>query len=138
MSFEKKLVAIVNEKIEVGVAMNALAHASLALGAKLGEKECFLTHYVDKEQKCNWPLSGMPFIILKGTSGEIKKAILQAKQENILQIAFTDTMTLCASYEEQIFNTAQKTVDEFVYYAGVLYGDFEKVKTITKRLSLFR
>jgi len=105
MSFEKKLVAIVNEKIEVGIAMNALAHASLALGAKLGEKECFLTH---------------------------------AKQENILQIAFTDTMTLCASYEEQIFNTAQKTVDEFVYYAGVLYGDFEKVKTITKRFSLFR
>ncbi|MEN9781933.1 MAG: hypothetical protein RL208_83 [Pseudomonadota bacterium] len=138
MPFENKLVAIVNEKIEFGVAMNALAHISLALGAKLGKKECFLTDYIDKEQKFNWSISGMPFIILKGTSTEIKKAIFQAKEQNITQLGFTDTMTLCGTYEEQIFNTAQKTVDELVYYAGVLYGDFEKVKTITKRLSLFR
>ena len=47
-------------------------------------------------------------------------------------------MTLCDGYEEQIKNTSEKTLDEFIYYVGVLYGDFEKVKTITKRLSLFK
>ena len=136
--FKNKLVAIVNEKIEIGVAMNALAHASLAFGAKFKKKECFLTPYIDKERKILWEISGMPFIILKGNSNEIKKAILQAKEQNIFQLGFTDTLTLCDGYEEQIKNTSEKTLDEFIYYVGVLYGDFEKVKTITKRLSLFK
>ncbi len=136
--FKNKLVAIVNEKIEIGVAMNALAHASLAFGAKFGEEECFLLSYTDKEKQFTWPISGMPYIILKGTSSEIKKALLKAKEENIFQIGFTDTMTLCGGYEEQIKHTAEKTSEEFVYYAAVLYGDFEKIKTITKRFSLFK
>ncbi len=138
MAFENKLVAIVNEKIEIGVAMNALAHISFAMGANLGKEAAFLTPYIDKEQKINWPISGMPYIILKGTSSEIKKALLQAKEQEIAQLGFTDTMTLCGGYEEQIRNTAAKTLDEFVYYAAALYGDFEKVKQITKRLSLFK
>jgi hypothetical protein len=80
----------------------------------------------------------MPYIILKGMSSEIKKTVLQAQERGIIQIAFTDTMTLCGGYEEQIKHTATKTVEEFSYYAVVLYGDFEKVKQITKRLSLFK
>jgi hypothetical protein len=111
MTFQNKLVAIVNEKIEVGVAMNALAHASLAIGAKLGEEKISLVPYVDKDQKVNWKISGMPYIILKGTSGEIKKAVLQAKEAGITQVAFTDTMTLCGGFEEQIKHTANKTLE---------------------------
>ena len=133
----KKLVAIVNEKIEVGVAMNALAHCSLAIGAKIGENFACLTQYIDKNEEFNWPLSAMPFIILKGTSGEIKKAVRNAGEGNIQHTAFTDTAT-GGTWEEQILRTKEKTADEFTYYAAVLCGDFEAVKAITKKFSLFR
>lgn len=134
---KNKLIAIVNKEIEPGVVMNALAHASLAFGAKFGESELFLNNYSDKNKEFNWGISGMPYIILRGSSNEIKKSILKAKECGVFQLAFTDTMTLCGGHEEQIKHTAEKTIEEFIYYCGVLYGDFEKVKEITKRLSLF-
>ena len=135
MSFENKLVIIVNEKAEIGVAMNAVAHASLALGATIKEK-AMLTNYLDASNNV-WPMSAMPYIVLKGKSGEIRKAVTAAKEANILQIAFTQSMT-GGTYLEQIENTAKIKEEEHVYYAAVLFGDCETVKQITKKLSLYK
>ncbi len=38
----------------------------------------------------------------------------------------------------QYNHMAEKTLEELTFYAAVLYGQEEKVKTITKRLSLFK
>lgn len=82
---------IVNKDIEIGVAMNALAHCSLAIGSLLGEK-AFLQEYKEANGT-GWLMSGRPYIILKGKSGEIRKAVLAAKEAGVQQIAFTETMT---------------------------------------------
>ena len=37
--FEKKLVTVLNEKIETGKGLNALAHLALGLGASVSVKE---------------------------------------------------------------------------------------------------
>ncbi len=135
MSFENKMVVIVNEKAEIGVVMNAVAHASLALGATLKEK-AMLTDYCDASGNV-WPISAMPYIVLGGKSGEIRKAVAAAKEANVLQIAFTQSMT-GGTYVEQIENTAKITEDAHVYYAAVLFGEFEVVKQITRKLSLYK
>jgi hypothetical protein len=45
--FANKLVAVMNEKIEPGVIMNALAHMCIGFGSSIGEAPLRLTNYMD-------------------------------------------------------------------------------------------
>ncbi len=137
MELTHKLVAIVNKDLPTGVAMNALAHMVIGLGAKLGTTPLQLDDYKDKEVN-NYPnISKIPFIILRAKSGEIKKTVKAAREKNLAYGAFVNTMT-GGTYQEQIANTAQTPEEHLIFYGCVLFGSIVEVNELTKKFSLWR
>ncbi len=137
MTFENKLVAMVNKDTEIGVAMNAVAHMTIGLGAQLNNDLLRLNDYRDKDGNVYPNISQIPFIILRGKSGEIRKAIKSAKEQNVKYGVFTNTMT-GGTYQEQLDNTLATPEEHLIYYGAVLFGPWEVVSQITKKFSLYK
>jgi hypothetical protein len=137
MIFENKLVAIINKDIEVGIAMNAIAHMTIGLGAQLNNALLRLNDYQDKDGNIYPNISQMPFIILKGKSGEIRKAVQNAKENNIQYGVFTNTMT-GGTYQQQLDNTLTTQEQDLIYYGAVLFGTWDAISQMTKKFSLYK
>ncbi|WP_068466785.1 DUF2000 domain-containing protein [Candidatus Protochlamydia phocaeensis] len=135
--FENKLVAVMNEKIEPGVIMNALAHMCIGFGADIGKELLRLTDYMDADGGSHPNISEMPFMILKANSNKIRALREAALQAGIRFADFTDTMTI-GSYLEQIERTKQTEEAALIYYGVVLFGSWDKVSELTRKFSLWK
>lgn len=138
MQFSKKLVAVINEKIEIGKAMNALAHMSIGLGASVENKEELrLTNYKDAHGGNHDKISEMPFMILKANSNNIR-ALREACIENNITFAdYTNTMTE-GTYEDQIKRSSETKEEALDYYGIVLFGDWNLASELTRKFSLWK
>lgn len=135
--FENKLVAVMNEKIEPGVIMNALAHMCIGFGSEIGKEPLRLTNYIDGDEGSHPSISEMPFMILKANSNKIKALRQAALQAGIKFVDFTDTMTI-GSYVEQLERTKQTKEADLIYYGIVLFGSWDKVSELTRKFSLWK
>lgn len=137
MTLTHKLVAIINKDLPTGVALNALAHITIGLGANLGETALLLDTYKDKDGNIYPNISQMPFIILRAKSGEIRKTVKAIREANIVHGVFLNTMT-GGTYKEQLLNTSQTPEEQLIYYGCVLFGPIDQVNAFTKKFSLWR
>ncbi|MBS0629356.1 MAG: DUF2000 domain-containing protein [Verrucomicrobia bacterium] len=135
--FENKLVAVMNEKIEPGVIMNALAHMCIGFGSEIGKEPLRLTNYIDGDDGSHPSISEMPFMILKANSNKIRALRQAAQQAGIKFVDFTDTMTI-GSYEEQLERTKQTKEADLIYYGIVLFGSWDKLSDLTRKFSLWK
>ncbi|MBA2369907.1 MAG: DUF2000 domain-containing protein [Candidatus Protochlamydia sp.] len=135
--FANKIVAVMNEKIESGTIMNALAHMCIGFGSDIGKESLHLTNYIDSDGGSHPNISEMPFMILKANSNKLKALRSAAHQAGIQCVDFTDTMTK-GTYLEQIERTKQTKEADLVYYGVVLFGNWEKVSELTRKFSLWK
>jgi hypothetical protein len=135
--FSHKLVAVMNEKIETGIIMNALAHMCIGFGAVIGQEPLLLADYEDADGGSHPNISKMPFMILKSNSNKIRALRKAAHDLGIQYVDFTNTMTE-DTFVEQIERTQKTKEEELIYYGIVLFGDWEKVSMLTKKFSLWK
>ena len=137
MTFANKLVAVMNEKIEPGILMNALAHMCIGFGSEIGKAPLRLTNYLDAYGGSHPSISEMPFMILKANSNKIRNLRKAAPEAGLQFVDFTDTMTI-GTYLEQIERTQATKEEDLIYYGIVLFGDWNKVSELTRKFSLWK
>ncbi|PIU21772.1 MAG: DUF2000 domain-containing protein [Candidatus Diapherotrites archaeon CG08_land_8_20_14_0_20_34_12] len=137
--FSNKLIAILNEKLEVGVALNALAHMVVGLGASVEKKEDLrLTNYADADGNSHANISEIPFVVLKARNSNQIRQLRQALiQNNVKFVDFTNTMTI-GTYQEQIERSRQTKEADLEYYGIAIFGDWNIVSELTKKFSLWK
>ena len=126
-----------NEKIEPGIIMNALAHLCIGFGSEIGKDPLRLTNYLDADGGSHPSISEMPFMILRANSNKIRLLRQAAIDSSIKFVDFTNTMTV-GTYLEQIERTKETKEADLIYYGIVLFGDWEKVSELTRKFSLWK
>ena len=136
--FNNKLVVVLNEKVETGKAMNALAHSMLGFGAgSVTKEEVHLNKYEDADGNIHDNISEMGIVVLRASSNKIRAIKNKAKEMGLKHVDFVETMSI-GTYEEEYELTKTKKDEELNYLALILYGDWKKVTELTQKLSLYR
>lgn len=136
--FEKKLIAVLNEKIETGRAMNALAHMACGLAGSVEDKnELRLRDYIDADKGVHPKISDIPFIILKAKSNQLRALRKAAIEQKIHFTDFTGTM-IEGTYIEQHQRTNNTKELELEYFGICLFGKWDLLTGLTKKFSLWK
>jgi hypothetical protein len=134
-----KFVAVLNKKIPVGNLMNALGHSTAGLASSYPDLAAMrFDNYADADGNDHPHISDNPFIILQADNSNQIRTLRQAAQvAGIHLVDFTSTMTE-GTYAEQQERTKATSEAELEYYGIVLFGEIEKLNTVTKKFSLWR
>jgi hypothetical protein len=134
-----KFVAVLNKKIPVGNLMNALGHITAGLASSYPDLAAMrFDAYADADGNDHPHISDNPFIILQADNSNQIRTLRQAAQAaGIYFVDFTSTMTQ-GTYAEQQERTKATPEVELEYCAIVMFGEIEKLNTLTKKFSLWR
>lgn len=134
-----KFVAVVNKDLEIGKALNAIAHSCAGLVSiapdDIKEKMSFID-FTDKDGSIHKSISGLSLIVLRGKNNEIKKLRQNFIENNILFTDFTETMT-GDTYKEQLDKTLETSAEDMKYFCITAFGEKEVIDPLTKKFSLW-
>lgn len=134
-----KFVAVVNKDLEIGKALNAIAHSCAGLVSiapnDIKEKMSFID-FADKDGSIHKSISGLSLIVLRGKNNEIKKLRQNFIENNVLFTDFTETMT-GDTYKEQLDKNLETSNEDMKYFCITAFGEKQVIDPLTKKFSLW-
>jgi len=135
---EKKIVAVLNAKLDFGVALNVLGHLSISIGYN-AENHMGRLVLVDGSGVKHLGISKYPFIITKSNASKIRKAIETARVTEGIIFADYPQQMLTTGHDDELAESLKNTAEGDLSYLGaVFYGNSDAVDLITKKFSLYR
>ncbi len=118
--------------------MNAIAHMTVGLGAKIKNKEEMrLTNYKDADGGDHDHISEIPFIVVAANSNKIRNVRKACQSNNIEFTDFTHAM-IEGGYEAQIKRSAETKEEDMDYLGIAMFGDWDVVSELTRKFSLWK
>lgn len=135
----KKIVAVLAEKLETGVAFNVIGHLAVSIGAYADKDMMGQKIILDASGKEHIGISRYPFIITKAKKNKIRQAILEARNNpQIFFVDYPDEMLSTGHDLELVKAIGQKKETDIEYLGAVFYGLAEEVRKITGKFSLWK
>lgn len=136
---EKRIIAVIDKDLPVGLAMNALGHLAFSAGNKTDNSWQGKEEIIDSDNFIHKGISKYPFIALKASKDEIKYIIHEArKKPGILMIDFTKEM-FDTDTDDSLVNELKKAKESLIQYQAVILAGSSKIlKTLTGHLKLYK
>ena len=137
---KKKVVVVLNEKIDQGRLMNAAAHLALGFGASRDERsrtDLHLLEFVDGSGGVHPNISALSLIVLKANSSQLRTLRERALAAGVPCSSFTSSMTE-GTYADQMDRTRATPTEHLTFYGLLLFGAREELDPLTRKFSLFR
>lgn len=135
---EKKIVIVLNARLEMGVALNVAAHLSTALGFHATDHmgRSILTDASGNE---HLGISKYPIIITKVKAGKLKSSLIEAKKINELLVVDYPSVMYTTGHDDELAQEIQKqTEEEMEYFGYILFGKSDTVDSISGKFSLWK
>lgn len=135
---EKKIVVVLNSKLEMGVALNVVGHLSLALGYHASE-HMGRKYLVDASGEHHLGISKYPIIITKVKSGKLKNSLEKAKQKEDIVVVDYPSIMYETGHDDELFEELSKLKsDDIEYYGYIMYGRSNDINEISGKFSLWK
>ncbi|GHV25760.1 hypothetical protein FACS1894176_05090 [Bacteroidia bacterium] len=136
---EKKVVIVLYEKVEMGIALNICGHLSLALGALIGKDILGRVEHLDASGIKHAGISKYPVIITKTSLGKLRNTIHEARDNQAITLIDYPKEMLETGHDDELNDAiSSKAEDQFEYFGAIFYGESSEISTITGKFSLWR
>lgn len=133
-----QFVCVLNRKIEIGRALNAIGHMTAGLVSRHADHEPLrFQTYVDKDGTDHPAISDNPFIVLSAKNGNQIRSLRETLRERGITFTdFTDTMVE-GTYADQHDRTAGTSESDLNYFGICFFMNAAEAKELTKKFSLY-
>ncbi len=134
---EKKIVAVLNEELSSGQALNALGHMAVSAGRYAGDimgKE----KMTDADSNIHTGISRYPFIVLKASKERIKKIVKVGKERGLFVVDYPQEMFDTGTDDDLEVAISKAKEPEIIYHGVILVGSTKEISKLTGDLKLWR
>lgn len=135
---EKKIVIVLNSKLDTGVALNVVGHLGIALGYHaenhMGRKTLF-----DASNQMHLGISKYPVIVTKVNESKLKTSLQKAKGTEAILVVDYPSVMYDTGHDNELANALSKlTSEDIQYYGYLMFGNTDSVNSISGKFSLWR
>jgi hypothetical protein len=135
----KKIVAVVSNELEPGLALNVVGHLAASLGAFAEGPLMGQDPLTDASGVEHRGVAQYPFIVLKAKPGHVRKTVEAARDlPDVFMADYPRQMLTTATDEELVQELGQAAEPDLEYLGLLLFGPAWDVDPLTKKFSLWR